>query len=270
MNKRLAFFITSLLLLSCSIFFITCKKEYSYEGSGSPSLSPPPPPPPGPVAKASFTLVGAPNNCQNFLPHGVYAPGKPLESSHSVDIFVNVTAIGNYTLTTDTLDGIWFSASGTFTGTGNQTITLAGNGTPEFARNLLFTVLGVGSTCTFKITVANAGTLAVYVLDSGFGNPNPCFYTVSGTYSANSPLSSSNTVSVRVYVVHPDNFTISTNIVNGMIFSYTGRFTTIAAQDVILYGSGTPVNRGTYTFTSEIVGPHPIGGEACAFSITVN
>ena len=267
MNKRLAFFITSLLLLSCSIFFITCKKEYSYEGGGSP---PPPPPPPGPVANGSFTLVGAPDNCQSFLTHGEYISGIPLVSSHSVDILVNVTTIGNYTLTTDTLDGIWFSGSGTFTRTGNQTITLAGNGTPAFARNLLFTVLGVRSTCTFKITVANAGPLAVYVLESGFGNPSPCIYTVSGTYSANTPLSNSNTVSVHVYVVYLGNFTIATNTVNGMSFSYTGRFTTIGAQDVILSGSGTPASRGNYTLTPEIVGPHPIGGEACAFFITVN
>ena len=270
MNKRLAFFITSLLLLSCIILFITCKKEYSYEGGGSPPPPPPPPPPPGPVANGSFTLVGAPNNCQNFVLYGVYTPGTPLVSSHWVDVLVNVTTIGNYTLTTDTLDGIWFSGSGTFTSTGNQTITLAGNGTPELARNLTFTVLGVGSTCTFKITVANPGPLAVYVLESGFGNPNPCIQTVSGTYSVNTPLSNSNTVSVRVYVVYLGNFTIATNIVNGMMFSYTGRFTTIGAQDVTLSGSGMPASRGTYTLTPEIVGPHPIGGEACAFFITVN
>ena len=265
MNRRPAFFITSLLLLSCIVLFITCKKEYSYEGGGSP-----PPPPPGPVANGSFTLVGAPNDCQNFLTHGEYISGMPLINSHSVDVLVNVTAIGNYTLTTDTLDGIWFSGSGTFTGTGNQTITLAGNGIPEFARNLIFTVLGVGSTCTFKVTIANAGPLAIYVLESGFGNPSPCIQTISGTYNANTPLSNSNTVSVRVYVVYLGNFTIATNTVNGMTFSYTGRFTTIGAQDVILSGVGTPVSRGTYTLTPEIIGPHPLGGEACAFFIMVN
>ncbi|HKC37216.1 MAG TPA: hypothetical protein VKB95_14170 [Chitinophagaceae bacterium] len=45
---------------------------------------------------------------------------------------------------------------------------------------------------------------------------------------------------------------------------------TLHAQDVILYGEGTPVNCCTYTLTPEIVGPHPIGGEACAIFITVN
>jgi hypothetical protein len=263
MNKRLAFFITSLLLLSCIILFITCKKEYSYEG-GSP-----PPPPPGPVGDASFTLVGSPNNCQSVVVKGRYISGDVI-SSNSADINVNVTAIGNYTLTTDTIDGIWFSTSGTFTNTGNQTITLTGNGTPEFARNILFTLLTASSSCTFKITVTNPGPLAVYVLESGFGNPNPCKYTLSGTYTSNTPLSGSNTVSIRVYVTYLGNFTIATAAVNGMMFSYSGSFTTLGAQDVILYGVGTPLNRGTYTLTPEIVGPHPIGGEFCSFFISVN
>jgi len=267
MNRRFTFIISSLLLLSCVIFFITCKKEYSYEGGGSP---PPPPPPPSPVGNASFTLTGAPNNCYSARVNGTYTKGIPLSNSNTVDVSVNVTTIGNYSLTTETIDGIWFSGSGTFTRTGDQIITLNGNGNPELARNLIFAPLSGNSSCTFKITVANPEPLAVYVLESGPGNPNPCIETISGAYNSNTPLSGSNTVSIRVYVVYLGNFTIATNTVNGMTFSYTGRFTTIGSQDVILSGSGTPIARGDYTLTPEIVGPHPIGGEACAFFITVN
>jgi hypothetical protein len=263
MNRRLAF-ITSLLLLSCFIFFVTCKKEYSYEGGGSP------PPPPGPVGNGTFTLAGSPNDCQNFIARGNYIANTRLVSSNTVDIHVNVIVAGNYTLTTDTLDGIWFSGSGTFTNTGDQTITLAGNGIAEFARNLIFTLLTGSSTCTFKVIVTNSEPLAIYVLESFFGNPNPCNHTIAGTYTSNTPLSISNTVSVRVYVTYRGNFTIATNTINGMMFSYSGIFTTNGFQDVILYGSGTPVSRGTFTLTPEIVGPHPLGGQACAVFITVN
>jgi hypothetical protein len=55
-----------------------------------------------------------------------------------------------------------------------------------------------------------------------------------------------------------------------MMFSYTGVFSTTGSMDVILYGSGTPLTRGNFTFIPEIVGPHPLGGEACAFFIPVN
>ena len=269
MNRRITFFITSLLLLSCFFFFITCKKEYSYEGGGSSTLTPPPPPPPT-VSNASFTLTGAPNNCYDADVNGTYISGVRLSSANTVDINVNVTAIGNYSLTTDTINGVWFSRSGTFTNTGNQIITLNGNGIPEFPRNLIFTPLTGNSSCKLNITIRDPEPLAVYVLESGSGNPNPCIETISGTYTAGLSLSNSNMVSIRVYVVYRGNFTIATNTVNGMTFSYTGNFTTIGAQDVILYGSGTPLTRGNFTFIPEIVGPHPLGGQACAFFIQVN
>jgi hypothetical protein len=98
---------------------ITCKKEYSYEGDGSPTPPPPPPPPPSTVGDASFTLTGAPNNCFNAYVNGTYVSGVFLSNANTVDINVNVTAIGNYNLTTDTINGVWFSRSGTFTSTGN-------------------------------------------------------------------------------------------------------------------------------------------------------
>jgi hypothetical protein len=267
MNRRLTFFITSLLLLSCFIFFITCKKEYSYEGGGSSTLTPPPPPI---VGNASFTLTGAPNNCYDADVNGIYISGVRLSSANTVDINVNVTVIGNYSITTDTINGVWFSRSGTFTNTGNQIITLYGNGIPGFARNLIFTPLTGNSSCNFKVTIRDAEPLAVYVLESGSGNPNPCIETISGTYTTGNPLSNSNMVSIRVYVANKGNFTIATNTVNGMTFSYTGVFSTTGSMDVILYGSGTPLTRGNFTFIPEIVGPHPLGGQACAFFIQVN
>jgi len=269
MNGRITFLITSLLLLSCLIFFITCKKEYSYEGGGSPTPPPPPSPPPT-VVNASFTLTGAPNNCFDAYVNGTYVSGVLLSGSNTVNINVTVTAIGNYSLTTDTINGIWFSRSGTFTSTGNQIITLIGNGTPEFARNLIFTPLTSSSSCNFKVTIRDPAPLAVYVLESGYGNPNPCIQTISGTYTAGIPLTNSNMVSIRVYVAEKGNFTIATYTINGMTFSYTGVFSTTGSMDVILYGSGTPLNRGNFTFAPEIVGPHPIGGETCAFFIQVN
>ena len=267
MNRRFTFFITSLILLS-GFIFITCKKEYSYEGGGSSTLTPPPPPPI--IGNASFTLTGAPNNCFDADVNGTYISGVRLSSANTVDINVTVTAIGNYSLTTDTINGVWFYGSGTFTGTGNQIITLIGNGTPDFARNLIFTPLTSSSSCNFKVTIRDPAPLAVYVLESGYGNPNPCIQTISGTYSLGIPLANSNMVSIRVYVAEKGNFTIATYTINGMTFSYTGVFSTTGSMDVILYGSGTPLTRGNFTFAPEIVGPHPLGGQACAFFIQVN
>ncbi|HEY8660315.1 MAG TPA: hypothetical protein VIL78_14880 [Hanamia sp.] len=222
-----------------------------------------------PPAIATFTLAGDPGICTNAKFVGNYISGKALDNTNKVTISVNVTSIGNYSIQTDTLDGINFAASGKFTQTGIQNLTLAGFGTPDFARDLTFKLKGDTSTCTLDITVINPEPVATYVLESGFGNPNPCTYTLQGVFATAVPLSNSNTVSMRVYVTVIGNFTIATNTLNGMIFSYSGTFTQLGSQIVILYGTGTPIAPGNNTFIPQIIGPHPLGGQSCAFDINV-
>lgn len=223
-----------------------------------------------PIIMADFTLAGAPNVCTNANVKGTYVSGKALTISNYVDLTVNVISVGAYTLSTDTIDGIHFSATGTFTTTGIQTISLTGSGTPNVPRNLTFTPMSGLSHCTFDITVVNPDPLATYVLESGFGNPSPCIYTLSGNYTAGVALSNSEFVTIHAFATVAGNFTVVTNTVNGMMFSYTGTFTNAGAQLVQLAGSGKPVAAGTYTFIPQIVGPHPIGGQSCGFVVTVN
>lgn len=222
-----------------------------------------------PPAIASFTLEGAPDNCSSAIINGTYTPGIALTNGNTIVISVNVTTIGAYSINTDTLNGINFSMSGIFTSTGIQTVTLVGSGTPDFSRNLSFAVFAGTSSCTLNVVVQDPGPLATYVLEGGSVNGLTCVYSVLGTYTSNTPLSNSNTVTIRAYVTAIGNFTIATNTINGMIFSYTGSFTTTGTHFVILTGTGTPITQGTYTFIAMIVGPHPIGGEACAFYVAV-
>ena len=217
-----------------------------------------------PVIMASLTA-----DCQSIRVSGRYTPGTKLTVAQNISINVNVTAAGAYNISTDTLDGIYFAAAGTFSSTGNNSITLNGFGTPDLARNLIFTLKGAGTTCSINVTVTDPEPLAVYVLESGYGNPNPCVYTVSGAYTAGTPLNSGNTVRINVFVTVLGNFTISTATLNGIIFSYSGVFTTTGAQTVLLQGSGTPTAIGTNSFLPSIVGPHPLGGQFCGFTIDV-
>jgi hypothetical protein len=219
--------------------------------------------------KGSFTLAGDPNQCQNPQIVGEYVEGVSMTSSNTVLLHVNVTETGPYTVNTDTLDGISFSAKGTFTKLGDQGIILTGSGTAGIPRNLLFTPSGGASSCTFQLTIQNTAPSATYVLESGFGSPSPCIYTVMGNYSSNIALTNSNTVTIHVSVIALGNFTIATSTINGMMFSYTGTFTTLGAQIVALKGSGTPESPGTYSFIPQIVGPAPLGGQYCGFNVDV-
>lgn len=223
-----------------------------------------------PVVKASFTLLGAPGNCSGAIIDGSYFPGAKMDEFNTIEIAVNVTSVGAFTLSTDTLDGISFSASGSFTSIGNQTVKLKGAGTPDFARKITFTPAVAGSSCTCNIVVVNREPLATYVLESGSGSPNPCIYTLSGTYNVNKPLSISNAVSITVFVTVLGNFTIATQSVNGITFAYSGTFTNLGAQKVTLQGEGIPTIPGSFSFIPEIIGPHPLGGESCGFEILVN
>lgn len=225
---------------------------------------------PAPVAIADFTFAGAQGACSPTVVMGDYFSGTALTNLNSVTIGVNVTSPGVYTIKTDTINGISFSASGTFTSTGATTVVLKGSGTPDIARNITFIPHATSQGCTFTIEVLPPGQLATYVLESGSGNPNPCIYTIAGTYVAGLPLSAANTITMRTFVTATGNFAIATDVVNGMLFAYTGNFTATGSQFVTLQGIGTPIAAGPYALTPQIVGPHPLGGQACGITITVN
>jgi uncharacterized protein (TIGR02145 family) len=61
--------------------------------------------------------------------------GTAAPSSASITLVANVTTTGSYNITTTTVNGVTFSKSGTFGGTGSQTVTLTPSGTPTAAGN---------------------------------------------------------------------------------------------------------------------------------------
>lgn len=268
--KNVSFFIACLLLIAFSVIYLSCKKEYSYEGgpvsgngngagTGSGGQVP---------QVASFTLEGSPNTCTDFKINGTYTSGVPLAADNTVEVMVDVLSIGSYYINTGTADGINFSHTGNFTKTGIQKVVLQGSGTPGDPANLTFAVNSVSSVCSFNLTVVTFGPPATYVLESN--QDGTCTgYSVSGNFVAGTRLLNTNNIAVKTTVTVLGNYTIRTNTVNGMTFSYTGTFVTLGSQAVILTGSGTPAASGTYQFIPQIIGPHPIGGETCTADITV-
>jgi uncharacterized protein (TIGR02145 family) len=65
---------------------------------------------------------------------GVVAP-----ATASITLVANVSTVGTYTIFTNTINGVTFSASGTFGATGNNTVTLTPTGTPTLAGNYMWT-----------------------------------------------------------------------------------------------------------------------------------
>jgi hypothetical protein len=204
---------------------------------------------------AVFTLQGAGGSCGSFTPNGTYNAGTALTSSNTVTVGVNVTTVGTYTVSTNTVNGYLFSATGFFAGTGTQTITLNGAGTPTSPGTNTFTVTAGSSTCTFTITVGNTG-------------PVTCG-TANGTYTAGTALTTSNTVTAQHTYNAAGSYNVSTNNVNGYGFGMTN-ITVSSTQvgtpiNITLTGAGTPTAAGTNTFTLNYG-----DGSTCTFTVTVN
>jgi hypothetical protein len=236
-----------LFLTSFSLVFFSCQKEPHV------NLNPPPTP------VAVFTFPGSPNACTVATPGGPYFAGTALSASNTVTVQVNVTTAGTYTISTATVNGYKFSASGTFTTTGTQTVSLVGTGTPITAETDSFTPSATGITgCTFNVTVS-APVPAVFTFS---GAPGACTVAnVNGNYGLGTALTGSNTVTVQVNVTTAGTYTITTNTVGGMTFSKSGAFTATGVQTVTLIGTGTPTTAGANNFT--------VGTNGCTFSVTV-
>ncbi len=213
------------------------------------------------TGSAVYTLGGAPNACTNAAINGNYYSNTALSSTNTVVVPVNVTTAGTYSLTTTTVNGYKFSASGTFATTGSQNITLIASGTPVKAEADVFNPATGSSSCTFTVNVTNVSP-SVYTLA---GAPNACTsFVVNGSYYMGTALSSANTVVVNVNVTAVGSYTLLTNTVNGMAFSASGNFSAIGAQTVTLLGTGNPIDTGSSTLVLTA------GGSAnCSFIVPV-
>ncbi len=113
------------------------------------------------------TLGATAGTCAPVTNNGTYTQGILLNTTNTVTVQVNVTTPGTYIISTNTVNGVSFSKSGTFTSTGINSIILVGAGTPLMSGLQTFTVSFGGNTCSFPITFA-AGTVPPVVVGDYF------------------------------------------------------------------------------------------------------
>lgn len=204
---------------------------------------------------AVFTYAGAPANCTAPAINGTYFNGIALGSNNYVDLAVNVTTPGAYTVITNTTNGISFSGSGVFTATGAQVVRLIGSGTPSSTGSFSYTPSNNG--CSFNITVTPPAPPATFTYNGAPGNCTAP--AINGTYTAGTALNSTNTIVLGVNVTVVGSYSVSTNSSNGVVFSGSGVFASTGANTITLTSNNTPSAVGSFDYT-------PTGG--CTFSIT--
>jgi hypothetical protein len=235
-------------LLAGIVLLFGCQKEVSTETGSKTSRG--------------SLQAGLGGDCLPKTIFGTYEAGTAVSgSTHYIDVQVNVTEIGSYAIHTDTMNGIFFGATGIFTNTGMTTVTLKGGGTPVVSGITNFLVRYDTTSCIVSVTVVPVGgaTPAVFAL---VGSPGLCGTPViSGTYAAGTALTPSNTVVLKVNVTTAGSYTITTPMSNGMTFTGSGALAA-GAQTITLTGSGTPAVAGDANF------PVTAGTSTCSFVIT--
>jgi hypothetical protein len=137
---------------------------------------------------------------------------------------------------------------------------------------LLFTGLilcMIFTSCEKEYSLEGGATGGTPGVDSGsakftlMGAPDACVTPIiSGTYKKGTALDASNTVVLSVNVTTIGTYTISTATINGISFTASGTFTITGSQVLVLTGTGTPTNSGTYSYIPGYTG--------CSFAIIVS
>jgi len=196
-------------------------------------------------ADASLNKDAA-GDCKPVIVGGTYKKSKFLADTNFIIVEVNVVRAGAYTITSDTINGYFFSAKGNFSTTGSATVKLPGRGKPEHGGNDQFNIHLNSSVCSVVIPV-DAGAVGSF---SFIGAPNHCTgAVVSGEYVRGVQLTNRNTATVHVFVTSPGSFSFSSNVVNGYQFSAVGYLPDYGDQAITLTASGAPDRAGVDVFT---------------------
>lgn len=207
------------------------------------------------VAKAAVSYAA---DCSSVTILGNYFIGMLLDTTNKISLKVNVTSTGFWSIDTNTVNGYSFRNTGIFTATGIQTVELLGNGTPVVSGDNVFNL------STNSIVPSSCSAVTV--------NVKPIKYTVdcsqaliSGIYKQDVPISSSNTVKIKVNVAATGQTSIVTNTVGGIYFtSGPLTFDALGEKEIILNAVGTPTIPGTHTYTLSSV-PGMVG--TCSFDV---
>ncbi|WP_306349745.1 hypothetical protein [Flavobacterium sp. '19STA2R22 D10 B1'] len=183
-------------------------------------------------------------DCVTATQQGDYTINVGLSPNNTITLPVNVVATGETTITTEVVNGISFTSGPVlFTALGQQMVTLVGSGMPTASGVTSLKVTGTpGAVTTCMVDVNIEGENVAYYMNCGS-------ITIEGNYAPGVGMDNSNTITVPVNVVAIGDYTITSNAVNGVIFSATGRFNSTGNQNVVLHASGVPTGAGSHVYT---------------------
>lgn len=131
------------LFVCCVIALFSCQKEFSLEK--------------GNILPAEGSLWDSAGNCLPDSVHGTFYNGvTPGQDTAYVEVQVNVTQTGAYSITSDLQDGFQFYDSGFFSNTGINIIRLKPIGTPIIPTTSTFNINFDSTFCSFDVTIQDS------------------------------------------------------------------------------------------------------------------
>lgn len=207
------------------------------------------------------------DDCANITFPGQYLNNISLNSGNYMNITLNVTKAGAYTISAraayagnPTMDnGYYFTTTGMFLTTGKYTLQVPGNGTPLqhtptgnpgdvisiTMNDKVLTLADESTTCSKNIIIEDSSKKPEYTMT--------CSQTiVRGVYQLDKELDNTNYIEMVLNVdlsAVGATYIVETNTIDGIYFKGQGLLTTAGNQTVILQGYGTPNSLDNKVFT---------------------
>lgn len=108
-------------------------------------------------------------DCQNSLVGGQYTEGVATTYANYIQLNINVTKPGRYTVEGTTSIGLYFQRSGTFTSTGSYVLTIPAYGSPTTSgsANVAININDASSGCVVPIPVIAPATVTYHIAATG-------------------------------------------------------------------------------------------------------
>ena len=129
--------------LFAGFLLVSCEKEYSLDNGGF-SMT------------ALGSLLDSLGNCKQITVSGAFKVDVPLTTSNYLGANVNFIKTGKYTISSDTVNGMWFQDSGFVLNTGAAKVSVKGYGKPLLPKTSVFTLRFNGTSCSFSVTTSGS------------------------------------------------------------------------------------------------------------------
>lgn len=211
-------FLSAIFFAAVLFFQFSCQKDYSFER--------------GTMSTGSIIMNTTTNSCIATA-SGSYNVGNALNSNNFILDSIDVTSAGSYSITTDTVNGIWFKAVGKITNTGHFAVKLMGYGTPATKGTFNYTLTYDSTSCVVSVFVDTATT------STGSGSSYYLKATIGGT-----AYDFSDTISDTLMKNTVSGITTAVLDLKGTNNSTTANFTLSITK------LGSSITTGTYSNTS--------------------